>query len=125
MPKTMSFGSLKSREPAASFHHAGFALGAEREQNLTFRAQLHDGVRADVGGPDVAVLIDAQAVAAREQAFSEGANEFPVLVELRERLARPGSAHRDGLSNRTSHLAMLPFHAASGTGSGFGHRHVI
>src|SRR5271155_2658392 len=68
---------------------ARFAFGAQRQQNLALRTQLHDGVSTHVCGPKVAVLIDAQTVAAREQAFAESSNEFPVLVELRDCLRAP------------------------------------
>ena len=88
----MSFGSLKRRAPTASSHAAEFALGAEGHQDLALGVELQDGVRANVGGPDVAVLIDADPVAAREQAVSESTNEFAVLIELGEWL---GAAAQD------------------------------
>src|SRR5579862_3932922 len=94
---------------------AKFALGAESHQDLALRVELHDCVRADVGGPDIAVLIDAQTVAAGEEAVAEGADELAVLVELGKRLRSAaqdiqmalgierdagGWSHRGGVGNR-------------------------
>ena len=45
---------------------ARLALGPERQKDLAIVTQLHDGVRADVGGPDVSVLIDTDSVAPGE-----------------------------------------------------------
>ena len=104
---------------------ARLPLGAQREQNFSLWAELHHGVGADVGGPDVAVLVDAKTVAARKQPFAEGSNEFSVLIELRERLQLRGLKRRDGPSNRTRHWRMRPCLQSAGTGSGIGNRDVI
>ena len=120
----MSFGSLKSCVPAASFHSPAFALRAQRKQHLALRAQLHHCMRAHVGGPDIAFFIDSKTMAAGEQAFAEGSNEFSVLIELGDGL---GSAAQNvemalGIerdAGRRSHGH------ARGHRQGIGDRHVV
>jgi len=45
---------------------ACLSLFAQRKKDLPIVAQLHDGVRPDVGGPDVAVLVDPDSMASGE-----------------------------------------------------------
>ena len=54
---------------------AGLSLRAQREQRLSGGTELHDNVSADIGGPQVAFAVDAQAVRSGEQPVAERADE--------------------------------------------------
>ena len=82
---------------------ARFAFGSERQQDLALWIELHDDVRADVGGPDVSVRVDPHAVRPGEEAVTERSDERARRIELEERLlaARedehmPARVERDG-----------------------------
>ena len=60
-------GLIEEARSGSFVPFARLALGPQCEQNFALRAQLHHRVRAHIGSPKVAVLIDAQTVAAHEQ----------------------------------------------------------
>ena len=68
-----------------SFHSPRCPFVPSVSQNLSLRIEFQHGVRADVGCPDVSVLIDAQAVGSREKAFAKRPDELSVVIELVER----------------------------------------
>jgi hypothetical protein len=73
---------------------ASLTLGADRQQHLASRIQLHHRVRADVRCPEIAVAVDLQPVRTGEHAVAERADEPAVLVELEEGL-RAARQHVD------------------------------
>ena len=75
-------------------------------------------MRTDVGHPDVAILIDAQAVTAREQTFAERSDELSVLIEFGDWIRAPGSVQKDGPWSRTPRSTTLPIMTLAGTGIG-------
>src|SRR5688572_14493910 len=66
---------------------AGHAFGADGEEHLALLVELHDGVAAGIRDPDVALGVDVDAVrAVSKNAFAEGAQILPVLIELNDSL---------------------------------------
>ncbi len=73
---------------------AGAALDAEHHFKPPHRVELVNQVRSDVGGPDVVLRIDPQAVGAIEQPVAEAADEVAVGIEFHQR-HRPAMDHED------------------------------
>ena len=69
---------------------AGLAPRSDRQQRLAVAVHLDDDVRSDIGRPQVAVAVDAQAVRAGEELVAERANEGAVAIEFEERLVATG-----------------------------------
>jgi hypothetical protein len=66
---------------------SGDALRAERQQHFSIGGEFHDGVAsaasaAAIRDPDIAFLIDRDAMRESEHAAAEGTHEFPLLVEF-------------------------------------------
>ena len=61
---------------------AGMALDAQHHFEPPGGIELVDQVRRDVGGPDVVLRVDPQAVRAFEQPVAEAADEMAVGIEL-------------------------------------------
>jgi hypothetical protein len=69
---------------------AGLSPRADRQQCLTVAVHLDHDVRSDVGRPQVALPVDAQAVRTREQFVAERTNERAIAIELEECLVATG-----------------------------------
>ena len=70
---------------------AGLALVAKTTQQLAVGGELQDLVEAGIGGPHVAVGVDAQSVNDAEDALAQGAEELPLGVEDQDGVG-PGAA---------------------------------
>ena len=65
----------------------GLALRAEREQHIALPAHLGHRVAVDVGHPEIALRVDAEAVRPHEGLLlSDRANERAIGVEFQERI---------------------------------------
>ena len=69
---------------------AGFSSCADRQQRLPVAVHLDHDMAADVGGPEVALPVDAQAMRAGKQFVTESANECAVAIELEKRFIAAG-----------------------------------
>ena len=64
---------------------AAVALDAQHHFEPSRRIELVDQVRSDVGGPDVVLRVDPQAVRPLEQPVAEAADEISVRIEFHQR----------------------------------------
>jgi hypothetical protein len=60
---------------------AGLTLGAKTTHQLAAGGELKDLVEAGIGGPHMAIGVDAQSVNDAEDTLAEGAEELPLGIE--------------------------------------------
>ena len=77
---------VEQPQMAVGVHLAGGVAHAEHEQDASLGAELVDDMGARVGGPDVILRVDPQPVRPVEQAVAQRAKEFPIGIELHERI---------------------------------------
>src|SRR5258708_27294476 len=72
--------------PGRGFGLGGFLTATEHPEHAARRTEFHDHVRALVDGPDVVVLVDADAVRERPgvKPLADLADKLAFLVELQK-----------------------------------------
>ena len=92
--------------------HQRRVVGIDGQEDLAFRIHLPHRVGVDVGGPDVALGIDAHAVRPVVLALAPGAHEGAVRLELHQRV-RAAVEHEDPVhggpadAGRCAHLDVV------------------
>ncbi len=85
---------VEQPQMSVGVHLSGGLPHAQHQHDASVGVHLVDHVGAHIGGPDIVLAVDAQAMRPVEQAFAQRAQVFAVRVEFHQRIG-PAMQHED------------------------------